>query len=142
MKRNKNTPTSYKIARYLGLTFLIGLAICIIIWALISLAEENTITHTSMKKLTPCEQDVTNAISQMWAYNQELIPPKYIQMAQEYADETITNRTTGYCNDASFTCRPGQRRSVCDPCARGTGRQMALDAHIADTIKTTCDTSK
>lgn len=142
MKRNKNTPTSYRIAHYLGLTFLVGLAICIIIWAFISRYNTPSTTHTPMKQMTECEQNVTNAISQMWAYNQELIPPKYTQMAKSYANETITNRTTGFCNDSSFTCRPGQRRSICDPCANGVGRQKALDAHIADTIKTTCNNTK
>jgi hypothetical protein len=141
MKRNKKSTNSYKIAHYLGLIFLIGMAICIVIWGLISRTQEQTI-HSFVKQLPPCEQHVTNAISQMWAYNQELIPIKYTQMAHTYENETISTRTTGYCNDIAFTCRPGQHRSVCDPCAAGTGRQMALNAHIADTIKTTCTNDK
>ena len=144
-KKSEFQTTPFTIAHYILLFMVAVTCVSIVVWLIIArhnAAIQDGLNITKIMNNDPCVHQTRDAVTRMWAYNQELIPPKYIQMAKEYADETITNRTTGYCNDASFTCRPGQRRSVCDPCARGTGRQMALNAHIADTIKTTCDTSK
>lgn len=136
--------TSFKIARYILFALVLILCAWIIIYTLVSKEEGNTmnINDENVIRVTnnqnPCEQNINNSISQMWAYNFENVPQKYLSMIDAYVNEEITTRETGYCNNVKFTCTPGQIRKDCDPCAAGSARQFAMDKQIADTIAQEC----
>ncbi len=138
-----NQTNSFTIAHYILLFFVVGLCIGIAAWIMITTRNANpknnieSVTHISNDD--PCVQNIMNSVSQMWAYNPGAVPQKYWRIASEYADEQIVTRIQGHCNNVAFTCRPGQIRRDCDPCAVGGGRQMAIDQHIADMVKINCN---
>lgn len=137
--------TSFKIAKYI--LFLLVLVLCIWIIIYIFVSEDNeSRTNSNEENIirvnnnqSPCEKNITNNVSQMWAYNFESVPQKYINIMEEYLNEPITMRESGYCNDTKFTCKPGQLRKDCDPCALGSARQFALNQQIADEIAKECE---
>lgn len=143
MKPNNNT-NSFTIAHYILLFLVVGLCIGIAAWIMISsrtaTPKNNVEPVVHISNTDPCSRQTMNAIAQMWAYDPGMVPQKYWDMAAEYANEQIVTRIHGNCNSVNFTCRPGQIRRDCDPCAIGTGRQIAMDQHIADTIRQNCDT--
>lgn len=137
-----NQTNSFTIAHYILLFLVVALCIGIVAWSIIS--SRNVARADSAKpviqvsNIDPCTQEVMNNVAQMWAYNPGAVPEKYQQMASDYADEEITARIRGNCNGVKFTCRPGQIRRDCDPCALGGGRQIAMDAHTADVVRAMC----
>lgn len=138
----KNQTNSYKIARYILLGAIILVCGGVIIWTMIGAhrdmdAEEKV--SRQVAKYTPCQQNVINAVSQVWAYSPQSVPQKYLDIADNYANETITVRTDGACNDIRFVCRVGQIRRDCDPCAVATGRQIAMQQQISDMMVASCE---
>ena len=136
---------SFRISRYILLALVLILCIGIIVWTFINnrdWAAQSDTTVDNVIHITnndPCVQNINNAISQLWAYTPNQIPQKYQDMITQYMNEKITTRQDGYCNDTKFTCRPGQTRRDCDPCAAGSARQFAQEQHIADTIAQECN---
>lgn len=141
-KPNTNT---YTIAHYILLFLVIGLCICIAAWIMISRHNQSpqnnitpTITHISNK--SPCIRRTIDTIEQMWRYDPKSVPQKYWNIAIEYLNEPMLNRTYGICQDVAFVCYPGQTRRECDPCAVPSARAIAKQQQIADMIKTNCTT--
>ena len=66
------------------------------------------------------------------------VPQKYWDMAGNYLNQTITTRTYGICQDVAYTCRPGQIRRDCDPCAALSARDWAQSIHVVDMIRENC----
>lgn len=138
-----NQTTSFGIAQYILLFLVAALCVGIVAWTMITAAHKDNITAstptiTHITNTDPCVQNITNTVSQIWAYNPELVPQIYMDMATNYANEQITTKIYGACNDIKFVCRPGQIRRDCDPCAIGGGRQMAMDQQIADMVQENC----
>ncbi len=136
--------TSFRISRYILLILVIILCTGIIAWTLVSKRQnhQNNAPVDNVIRITntdPCVQDVTNKISQLWAYSPDDIPMKYLNMINEYINERITAKITGYCNDIKFTCKTGQLRKDCDPCALGSAKQFAMDQQIVDTVAQKCN---
>lgn len=136
--------TSFRISRYILLILVIILCTGIIAWTLVSKRQnhQNNAPVDNVIRITntdPCVQDVTNKISQLWAYSPDDIPMKYLNMINEYINERITAKITGYCNDIKFTCKTGQLRKDCDPCALGSAKQFAMDQQIVDTVVQKCN---
>ena len=136
--------TSFKISRYILLVLVLVLCIGIIAWTIVTRnkpSQESNAPVDNVIRITnsdSCVQEVTNTISRLWAYDADKVPQKYVDMINTYANERITTRTTGYCNDIKFTCKAGQLRKDCDPCAIGSARQFAMDQQIVDTIAKEC----
>lgn len=142
MPRNTN---SFTIAQYILLFLVAALCIGIVAWTMISAhrqmqsdnaAADVRVIHISNND--PCVQEITNTVSQMWAYNLAAVPQEYLNMVGEYANEQITTRTHGSCNDVAFVCRPGQLRRECDPCAIASGREIAINRQIEDMVQQQC----
>lgn len=136
--------TSFRISRYILLILVIILCTGIIAWTLVSKRQnhQNNAPVDNVIRITntdPCVQDVTNKISQLWAYSPDDIPMKYLNMINEYINERITAKITSYCNDIKFTCKTGQLRKDCDPCALGSAKQFAMDQQIVDTVAQKCN---
>lgn len=133
---------SFTIAHYILLFLVVALCIGIIAWILISANNSRPTNNIEpvvrITNTDPCVKAARDSIAQMWAYTPGAVPEKYRLMAADYANEQITTRMRGTCNDTAFLCRPGQIRRDCDPCAMGTAIQMATEQHIADTIKENC----
>lgn len=139
----KTNTNSFTIAHYILLFLVVIICIGIISWVIIKRhnnTPQNNITPTitHAKNTDPCVQRATDTVAQMWAYNPRLIPQKYWQIASDYINETITTRTYGICQDIAFTCRPGQKRIDCDPCAVPSARAYAQDMQTADIISKDC----
>lgn len=137
--------TSFKISRYILLVLVLVLCIGIIAWTIVTRnksSQESNAPVDNVIRITnsdSCVQDVTNKISQLWAYSPDDIPMKYLNMINEYINERITAKITGYCNDIKFTCKTGQLRKDCDPCALGSAKQFAMDQQIVDTVAQKCN---
>jgi hypothetical protein len=78
----------------------------------------------------------------MWHYDPKSVPQKYWDIAIQYLNEPIVNRTYGLCQDIAFVCVSGQTRRECDPCAVPTARLVAKQQQLADLIKTNCGTTE
>ena len=143
MPKIKEFQTSpFTIAHYILLFMVTVVCISIVAWLIITRYNDeqakNNITITHLTNDDPCVKSARDAVAQMWAYNQELVPPRYKTMAETYANEAVLSRVTGYCNDVQFTCRAGQLRRICDPCAVALGRQYAIEQHTIDMIRANC----
>ncbi len=77
-------------------------------------------------------------MSQIWAYSPELIPQEYLDIANDYVNSRVDDRIRGECNNVKFTCRRGDIRRDCDPCAVGGARQKAMERQIMDMIAQYC----
>lgn len=136
---------TFTIAHYILLFFVVVLCIGIVAWTLArsskSVAADTGSTNVIRvtENLSPCAQQIKNQVSQIWAYTPELIPSAYLNIADEYVNERITEKTRGECNNVKFTCRQGDVRRDCDPCALGTARQMAMERQISDMVQQMCD---
>lgn len=140
--------TSFTISQYILLFAIAAFCIGIVAWTMISANRRPTNTTgddtspqlavTHIKYDTPCAKAIANQVAQTWAYTPDKIPMQYMTIASEYADQIISTRITGDCNDTAFTCRSGQVRRDCDPCAVGTALQIAQDQQIADLIQQQC----
>ena len=135
---------TFTIAHYIFLFFVVVFCIGIVAWTLTRSGKsvaadtnnDNVIRVT--QNISPCAQKIINQVSQIWAYNPELIPSEYLDMANEYVNSPVAARTRGECNNVKFTCRAGDVRRDCDPCALGTARQMAMERQIADMTAQYC----
>ncbi len=144
MVKKFNTNTSaFSIAHYILLFLVVGLCIGVVAWVMIknnNPVPENNVTPTVvyMKNTDPCVQRVQDLVARMWAYDPDMVPQKYWDIATDYLNQTITTRTYGVCQDVAFVCRVGQVRSDCDPCAVPSARDYARSIHVADMIKQNC----
>ena len=125
--------TSFRISQYILVILAIILCATVLIWLIgryvanrPGISDENVI-------------QITNIVSRMWAFDITSVPKKYLDMVSKYANATITERTTGACNNIKFTCEPGQTRIECDPCAFGSARQFAIQQQISDLTATRCN---
>lgn len=140
-KRKEFQTTPFTIAHYILLFMIVVVCASIVTWLIIARHNDTVTDSANITKIMnddPCVQQTRNAVSRMWAYNQELIPARYKAIAETYANNAVLTRVHGYCNDVPFTCRAGQLRRTCDPCAVGAGRNIAMELHIADMIRTNC----
>ena len=140
-KKTEFQTTPFTIAHYILLFMVAVVCTSIVVWLIIArhnATVADSINITKIMNNDPCVNQTREAVSRMWSYNQELIPMRYKTMANTYANNAVLTRTSGYCNDVPFTCRAGQLRRTCDPCAVVAGRNMAMEVHIADMIRANC----
>lgn len=142
MAKNMEYQTSaFTVAHYILLFMVTVVCISVVTWLILErhkTQRANSTNITYIMNNDACVQQTRDAVSRMWAYNQELIPARYKTMADTYANNAVLTRVTGYCNDVAFTCRAGQLRRTCDPCAVSAGRMRAMETHIADMIRANC----
>lgn len=144
MKTNTQKLNTFTIAHYILLFFVVVLCIGVVAWTLtrgsksVAANADNTNVIHVTENISPCAQKIMNQVSQIWAYNPELIPETYLNIANDYVNASITEHTRGECNNVKFTCRVGDIRRDCDPCALGTARQIAMDRQIADMTAQYC----
>ena len=140
-KKSEFQTTPFTIAHYILLFMVAVTCVSIVVWLIIArhnAAIQDGLNITKIMNNDPCVHQTRDAVTRMWAYNQELIPTRYKTIADTYANNAVLTRVTGYCNDVPFTCRAGQLRRTCDPCAVGAGRNIAMEIHIADMIRANC----
>ena len=140
-KKSEFQTTPFTIAHYILLFMVAVTCVSIVVWLIIArhnAAIQDGLNITKIMNNDPCVHQTRDAVTRMWAYNQELIPTRYKTIADAYANNAVLTRVTGYCNDVPFTCRAGQLRRTCDPCAVGAGRNMAMEIHITDMIRANC----
>ena len=143
MARHNPNTTPFTIAHYILLFLVTVICICIIAWVIIKRTNSDprnnitpTITHISGHD--SCTKRATNIVMKMWAYDPKSVPARYWQIATDYMNEKITARTYEICQDVAFTCRIGERRRDCDPCAVPSARAYAQSIQIADLIPQIC----
>ena len=142
VKQTEFQTSPFTIAHYILLFMVTVVCISIVTWLIIDRYNNNAKTDVAvsyMLSADPCVVRTRDAIKKMWSYNQELIPVRYKTMAETYANNTVLSRVNGYCNDTAFTCRAGQLRRTCDPCAVEVGRRRAMELHILDSVRANCD---
>ncbi len=140
-KQKEFQTNSFTIAHYILLFMVVVTCASVVVWLIMDrykAQQESRTNITYIIKNDPCVAQTRDAVSRMWAYNQELIPTRYKTMADTYANNAVMGRITGYCNGIPFTCRAGQLRRTCDPCATESGRNMAKKYHIADMVRANC----
>lgn len=142
-KKFKTDTSAFSIAHYILLFLVAGLCITIISWVMIknnNPVPENNVTANVLhiRESDPCVQRVREDVVRMWAYNPKKVPQKYWDIAGNYLNQTITTTTYGICQDVAYTCRPGQIRRDCDPCAVPSARDWAQSIHMADMIQKNC----
>lgn len=86
-----------------------------------------------------CVQTVTDAVAQMWAYNPDVVPVKYKDIAIAYYTGPVNATIRGECNGIKFVCRPGMQRANCDPCASSNARDFAISVQTRDMIQKHCN---
>lgn len=144
----KNTTNSFTIAHYILLFLVFCLCTGIIVWIIITRNNPTPTNNVSVSpvihidKPTPCIQRTKNTVSQMWAYDPDMVPQKYWDIALDYLNQKITTRTYGICQDVAYICHPGEIRRDCDPCAVPSARNYAMEIHIADMIHANCEHSE
>ena len=140
-KKSEYQTSAFTIAHYILLFMVMVTCASVIVWLVLDryhTQQSNRTNITYIMNNDPCVLQTRDAVSRMWAFNQELIPARYQTMADTYANDAILTRTNGYCDGIPFTCRAGQLRRTCDPCAIQTGRRRAMEFHIADMIRANC----
>lgn len=140
-KQTEFQTTPFTIAHYILLFMVVVTCASIVTWLILDRYKTQQYHRTNITYIMnndPCTGKTRDAVLRMWAYNQELIPPRYTTMADTYANNAVLKRVTGYCNGVPFTCRAGQLRRTCDPCAITAGRDIAMEYHIADMIRANC----
>ncbi len=134
---------TFTIAHYILLFLVVVLCIGIVAWTLTRSGKSVAATDDAnvirvTENISPCAQKIKNQVSQIWAYNPELIPQKYLDIANEYVNSRVDDRIRGECNNVKFTCRRGDIRRDCDPCAVGAARQIAMERQISDMTAEYC----
>ncbi len=142
-KAFKNNTSAFTIAHYILLFLVTGLCISVIAWIMISRNNNRASNNISqniihIKNTEPCIQRVNEIVTRMWALNPQAVPEKYWAIATDYINQPFTTRTSGICEDVAFTCRAGQLRRDCDPCAVPAARAYAMKIHINDLISANC----
>lgn len=140
---------SFSIAHYILLICMVVLCGGVVAYAIIHDTGRHDENIVPMPMLTQpavpvatqtdtCVQTVTNAVAQMWAYNPDVIPVKYKDIAMAYYTGPVNTTIHGECNGVRFVCRAGVRRADCDPCAAGGARDYAISLQTRDMIKKHC----
>lgn len=142
-KTFKYNTNAFTIAHYMLLFLVTGLCISIIAWIMITRnndAPENNVSQNiiHIKNTDPCVQRINDIVTRMWTFNPRAVPEKYWVIATEYLNAHITTHTSGLCQDIAFTCRVGQIRIDCDPCAVPAARAYAMNIHKNDLIQANC----
>ena len=142
-KKFKTNTSAFSIAHYILLFLVVALCIAIIAWVMIKTNNpkpENNVSANviHVKDADPCVQRTRDMVARMWAYDPGAVPEKYWGIAENYLNQVITTRTYGICQDVAFTCRAGQIRVDCDPCAVPSARDWAQSIHVADMIQKNC----
>ena len=134
----------FSIAHYIFLFLVVACCIAVIAWVMI--ARQNPQPENNLSPMVihvsnddPCVQRVTETVLRMWAFNPRAVPQKYWDMAMNWMNQPVTMKMYGLCQDVAFTCRPGQLRKDCDPCAVPSARDFAQGRHIADMIQENCN---
>ena len=143
MKKFKTNTNTFTIAHYILLFLVTGLCISILAWVMITRHTTTTINKpspsiTHITQNTPCVQRTIDTVKKLWEFNPRAIPQKYWEIAINYMNQPVSTTTYGICQDIAFTCRRGQVRYDCDPCAVPSARTYAQSIHIADLLKTNC----
>ena len=144
MVKKFNTNTSaFSIAHYILLFLVVGLCVAVVAWVMIKNKNPDPTNNVSANIVhvtdsDPCVQRTRQLVAQMWTYDPKMVPQKYWDIATNYLNQTITTRTYGICQDVAFTCRVGQIRRDCDPCAVPSARDWAQSIHVADLIRQNC----
>lgn len=143
VKKFKTNTSAFTIAHYILLFLVVGICIAIIAWIMITNNNPNpannvTTTITHIKESDPCVKRTREMVERMWAYDPRAVPQKYWDIAGNFLNQAITTQTYGICQDIAFTCRPGQIRIDCDPCAVPNAQKWAQSIHIADMIQKNC----
>ncbi len=142
-KKFKTNTSAFSIAHYILLFLVVGFSIALIAWVMIKNNNSNPANNVStnvvhVKDTDPCVQRTRDLVARMWAYDPDMVPQKYWDIAENYLNQVITTRTYGICQDVAFTCRAGEIRIDCDPCAVPSARDWAQSIHMADLIKQNC----
>ena len=142
-KKFKTNSTAFGIAHYILLFLVVGTCIAIIAWIMVKNNNPNPTSNVKtnvvhVRDSDPCVQRTRDMVARMWAYDPRAVPQKYWDMAGNYLNQTITTRTYGICQDVAYTCRPGQIRRDCDPCAVPSARDWAQSIHVVDMIRENC----
>ena len=141
MKKIHHNLSSFNIAHYILLFFVVCLAIGIVAYATIThnnTPTNNTEFSTQHISSTACINRVTRQIHQMWQYNPKSVPQQYWEIAIAYLNTPIAETTYGLCQDVAYVCHAGQIRRNCDPCAVPSARKHAQSVHISDAITENC----
>ncbi|MBQ7056242.1 MAG: hypothetical protein IJN91_04925 [Alphaproteobacteria bacterium] len=139
--------TSFTIAHYLLLFFVMIFCISIIAWVMISRnnsAPTNNISGNILHihSSAPCVQRTIKTVKQMWEYDPKSVPEKYWEIAMSYMNQKIQDRTYGICQDVAYICPRGAILYDCNPCAVPMARDYAQNIHIADMIVANCGTKE
>ncbi len=143
MKNTTPNTNSFSIAQYILLFLVVIGCIALVTWTLISTSHKMTSpspepTAPQISNDDPCTQHVRNIVSQAWLYAPDLIPIKYVDIAHEYMNAQIIKQESGLCSDRKYTCRRGQIRRDCNPCAAYDAQQFAIDTQVADIATEHC----
>lgn len=141
MAKFKTNTNVFSIAHYILLFLVTGLCIAIIAWILVvrnNANPQNNVMLTHVKSSEPCVQRTIDTVKKLWEFNPRAVPQKYWEVAMDYMNQVIPENMYGICEDVAYTCRRGQIRRDCDPCAVPSARAYAQAMHIADLIQTNC----
>lgn len=145
MAKFKTNTNAFTIAHYILLSLVAIVCIVIIAWIMIvrnNSSPHNNVTMTHLKGSNPCVQRTIETVKKLWDFNPRAVPQKYWEIAMTYMNQPITENTYGICQDVAYTCKRGQIRRDCDPCAVPSARAYAQAMHIADLVQTNCSTPK
>lgn len=137
---------SFSIAHYILLICMVVLCGGVVAYAIIhDTGRHEDVLPMPVQPAAPmamqpdtCEQTVVDAVAQMWAYNPDVIPVKYRDIAAAYYIAPVNATIRGECNGIRFVCHAGMRRADCDPCAVGSARDYAISVQTSDMIKKHC----
>lgn len=145
MAKFQTNTTAFTIAHYIFLFFVMFFCISIIAWVMIKRDNPNPSNNISdnilhINSSTPCVQRTIRTVKQMWEYDPRAVPEKYWEIAMDYMNQKIENRTYGLCQDVAYICPRGAVIIDCNPCAVPMAREYAQKIHIADMIMANCGT--
>jgi len=137
---------SFSIAHYILLICMVVLCGGLVAYAIFHDAGQNedaaqmpvVAPVTAPGPDTECVRTVSDAVAQMWAYNPDVIPVKYKDIAMAYYTGPVRYTIHGECNGTKFVCRAGTPRADCDPCVAGSAREYAISVQTRDMIQKHC----
>lgn len=139
---------SFSIAHYILLIGMIVVCGWVVAYAVvhdtggavidIPAASDSAPAVDNNSSVSECRQTVTNAVAQMWAYNPDVVPVKYKDIAMAYYTGPVNPAFRGECNGVTFACPAGTPRMDCDPCAAGNAREYAMGIHTRDMLAKHC----
>lgn len=143
MAKFKTNTTTFTIAHYIFLFFVIFLCIGIIAWIMIHQNNQNPTNNVSSNVLhingsAPCIQRTIKTVRNIWEHDPRLVPQKYWDIAFDYMNQTVDRTMYGLCQDVAFICQRGAVLRDCNPCAVPMAQEYAQQAHITDMILSNC----